>query len=188
MNFSERVEISGTKEELCKFVSPVEGNDTALYLINAHLSRLAITSCSRMYENLATLVNCRLEEPRFVNKGFMYNASDSVVTRLSREEEYRAWIAVRLYVDNARVHLEVEDNGTGIDEEIEELLFAERLRSTKRFPEPLPFVLGGSGAHLQSSKRKIDELQGRIGHINKGQNWGALFWYEIPLENIMMRK
>ena len=171
MNFSESLEIYGTKEDFCTLINANPETEAALLLkINAHLSRLAITGCSKMYENLATLFDNRLQEPTFVNKGFIYNASDSLVTRLSQDGGYCAWLAVRLYADEANVRFEVEDNGLGIDEEVEELLFSERLQSTKRFPTPLLFVLGGSGAHLRSSKRKIDALQGRIGHINKGKD------------------
>lgn len=188
MRFAESFGLKMSQEGLNSIVPGIYDSEIQrLAEINYILSRTAMLSCSRMYADLASLFNCRLNEPTFVNKGFIANAGDSLATRLQASPDYIAELAVRLTADASRVRLEVEDNGTGIDEAVEPLLFLERIKSYKRVPESERIWNGGAGGHLLSAKRKIDALGGKMWYLNKGQNRGALFWYELPIESIVVR-
>lgn len=188
MMFAEYLNITGTRDdfqELLHYTSPDEIK--LLAKINDLLTATAYRGCERLYGNLATLLNCSLVRPTFVDEGFCENAADSLTLRLLQHPDYRAELAIRLQSDGTMVRLEVEDNGTGIDAAVESSLFDEKIASQKKAEGGIIFN-GGAGEHLWLAKKKIDALGGKMWYLNKGRNRGALFWYEIPLESIVVQK
>lgn len=188
MIFAQSLEITGTREdfkELLQYTAPDEIK--LLAKINELLTRTACYGCDRLYENLSDLLQCSSGyQPTFVDYGFCQNAADSLTLRLLQHPDYRVELAIRLQSDGTKIRLEVEDNGTGIDATVEPSLFYEKIASKKEVEGGI-ILNGGAGEHLWLAKRKIDALGGKIDYLNKGQNRGALFWYEIPVASIVVR-
>ncbi|MBI1968363.1 hypothetical protein HYS49_00470 [Candidatus Woesearchaeota archaeon] len=191
MIFASALEMRATRKDLEDIVSRhhPEAKTKKLRRTNGLLFDLANSHCERLYDMLASFLGRKVENfPDYINWGFCANASDSLMLMFQRYPEHVAELAVRMTADKTAVKLEVEDNGTGIDPDVEQYLFYEQIDSKKARGELKDVYHGGAGLHLYDSKRSIDMLGGRIGHINKGKNLGALFWYEIPLEQLLVKR
>jgi hypothetical protein len=70
----------------------------------------------------------------------------------------------------------VEDNGIGINPDLETGLFSP-VQSTKEDDE----LFGGKGLGLSTVHHAIQRLGGSVSYVNKGPGMGAIFWYEVPL-------
>ena len=191
MIFASTLEIRVTREELRGLVYPKadEKNIAILQRMNEVLYGSASNYCTDLYKMLNSYFPQVLPRPGFaffVDEGFCMNASDSLMLMFQRYPKHVAELAVRVRANETHVGLEVEDNGTGIDPAVEHRLFIEEIRSKKR-GKLKDVYHGGQGIHLYEAKKIIDDLGGRIGHINKGKNRGALFWYEVPLENLLIK-
>ncbi|MDP3640169.1 MAG: ATP-binding protein [Nanoarchaeota archaeon] len=191
MIIASALEIRATLNDLEEIIGRhhPEAKTKKLRRTNDLLFAIAYSHCERLYHMLESFLGRTVENfPAFVNGGFCANASDSLMLMFQRYPEHVAELAVRMKADETLVRLEVEDNGTGIDPAVEQYLFYEQIDSKKTRGKLKNVYHGGTGLHLYGSKRRIDKLSGRIGHINKGKNWGALFWYEIPLEKLLVKK
>jgi len=183
--FAHSLEIRVTLEDLRQTVPRLAGETEAQRLLrmNSLLCTTADGACLRHYETLAILLNRALVfRPSYVDLGFCSNASDSIMTMLLRYADFVGDLSVRLEGNGETIRLAVEDNGTGIDPEIEPLLFASTFSSPKKQEALGEMYLGGRGIHLYEAKKRIEAVGGKIDYINKGKNRGALFWYEIPVE------
>jgi len=114
----------------------------------------------------------------FVDYGFIFNASDSLITRMSENLEFQGEMRIKLSCNNRIISFEVEDNGIGIESHIEPILFTRQI-TTKR--NTTIAYTGGGGVHLFASREIIQRLEGDIYFRNKGQNQGAIFGYKFPL-------
>ncbi|MBI2176327.1 ATP-binding protein [Candidatus Woesearchaeota archaeon] len=115
-----------------------------------------------------------------LDAGYWYveNAADSIKTRIEEDANFvgKLKLLAQLHADSVR--LEVEDNGTGIDPEVEPLLFISRIESAKFGKLNMH---GGLGVSLYWLSNKLEKIGGRVGYVNKGQGVGAAFWCEVPL-------
>ena len=192
LQFAESLEIRITQEELQAAVQwvPPDREVHIFREMNGVLCRMAIDGCDRLYETLASRLRLDglsvkyLLSPQFAHNGFCYNAGDSIIARCSLYPEHVAEVGIRLASDQTTVRLEVEDNGMGINPRVEKCLFARNIRSKKRRKA---IFIGGRGTHMHDAKEEIDYRHGKIGYINKGKEQGAIFWYEIPLEAMVVR-
>ncbi len=106
---------------------------------------------------------------------FFNNAKDAIEEKTEKSTEiFSKKMTVRTYAENDFIHIEVEDNGTGIPEEIKTKVF-------------LPFfttkVLGkGTGLGLSISHGIAKELGGNI-EIESKENEGTLMRLKLPLKN-----
>ena len=80
-------------------------------------------------------------------------------------------------------HFEVEDNGMGIDPQIEPLLFSSRVPSSKKTDDRM---LGGFGGALSDAWKAIAFRGGQINYRNKGHMQGAVFEYSVPLKRLLI--
>ncbi len=101
------------------------------------------------------------------------NAVNSVKKRRQYAgNEYTGEVTIRIDVTHDKLHVGVEDNGTGVDDPSK--LFNNGI--LEREPE---YPGGACGTFL--SKQLVEEdLGGRIGYENKKPG-GAHFFYEIPI-------
>jgi sensor histidine kinase regulating citrate/malate metabolism len=121
-----------------------------------------------------------MQEVAHTNDGMIYNALDSITMKNLNSEGYKPKIKMRLCVDDKIFRFAIEDNGTGIDSEVEKQLFKQKISSEKKKHKHI--CSGGLGKHMLDSRYDIKELGGDIGFYNKGLNEGAIFWYEVPLQ------
>jgi len=116
----------------------------------------------------------------YIGVGFLHNAVDSLTERWEYKPEFRGYVKLSISKDQS-LRVEVEDNGTGIIN-IENLF---KQHKSKKDPT---LMTGGMGNHLFFSEKFVQELNGKIGYTNKGLNQGAIFWYEVPLESLVVKK
>lgn len=124
----------------------------------------------------------------------MTNSADSISIRNTPENgEYIARIEVRVTVSGDRLRVAIEDNGRGVDPEIEPYLFTSLLRAP--IPENLlkgsadnkDRIPGRMGDELRQVKDEIEELEGIVFYQNKGNNVGAIFGYEVPISSLRVQ-
>lgn len=90
--------------------------------------------------------------------------------KYSREEE--PYVRVRIWQENRRVLIEVEDNGEGIPAEHQHRIFDMFYRASQR--------PNGTGLGLYILKRSVDRLQGSI-EIQSKEGFGSTFTVRLPL-------
>jgi len=117
---------------------------------------------------------------KYPDRGIISNASDSLVTRIDKDQQFQAEMKIRLACKEEIISFEVEDNGVGLRQDIESRLFSERF-TTKNITRLSKVYIGGAGEHMFYSKKGIEKLQGDMYFVNKGKNQGAIFGYKIPL-------
>jgi sensor histidine kinase regulating citrate/malate metabolism len=132
---------------------------------------------------------------RFTLNGFVYefidNAHDSILIRQSQDQpDYRGQIDISVRCVDGTVRVGVADNGAGIDSGVEPYLF-KSLKHSSMLPELLKensgLVLAGSqGIGLRDGRLGVESLGGSAGYCNRGENNGAVFWYEFPLKSIIV--
>jgi len=109
----------------------------------------------------------------------LFNATDAITDKFSQSEpDYEACVDLRVSFNEKRFWFEIEDNGIGIDPNVEPLLY-QRLSSLKKGRDEL---FGGQGYSLTVVKSEILKMKGSFYHRNKGENQGAVFGYFIPLD------
>lgn len=195
LQFNESLEIRMTPEELrtvvcqdpwllAKLEEVTDTEEWRLKAMNEVLFTKAHNHCGDLHERLVSWLHCRYlhREPVYVYDGFCYNASDSIITMCQTYPHHIAELAVRLTSDRITMRLEVEDNGIGVDTDVERDLFTKHICSQKAGNE---IFNGGYGVHMHGARIRIENLDGNIGCINKGHERGAIFWYEIPLDAII---
>ncbi|PWG82573.1 sensor histidine kinase [Pararcticibacter amylolyticus] len=85
-------------------------------------------------------------------------------------EEREKKIVIRLYPQNRQVHIEVEDNGNGISEELREKIFNANF-TTKT---------SGTGLGLAFVKQAVENMLGSI-HFTTEPGKGTIFHIDLPL-------
>lgn len=123
-------------------------------------------------------------ELQYVENGFIGNASDSLITRIYETPQFIPEIKLSFTCNKGLFSFEVEDNGTGINQEVESSLFNYMIYSKKQGSELKKAYIGGEGIHMYASKIKITQQKGEIYFKNKGLNQGAIFGYRIPLKRL----
>lgn len=134
----------------------------------------------KLIEDAPFLAKRHFEDYRnYVSYGFIGNALDSMGLKRKKDELYVP--KLRLYVDQQeKLLFEVEDNGQGINKDIEPKIFNEIIDSTKRLDSD---CIGDVGDHMYKSRKIVEKTEGTINFFNKGKNKGAIFWYEITLKS-----
>lgn len=111
---------------------------------------------------------------------YIVNASDSLIKALlTKHETYQAELSINLSYTNGNLRVSIEDNGIGIEANIEEHLFNDQITTKKNAPIA---QYGGAGYGLLFIKKFQNQLNGKAGFTNKGLNQGAIFWFEANLE------
>ena len=188
-SFERKFIIEGTLEQLeNRLELPYENNRHKLHLINRLLSETGIKASERFYDELkvygADHIDINLSVLKPLGWGYIANATDSIMLRFIEDPPgYSCRLEIRLRYDGEMIRLDVDDNGKGIDEDIEPVLFSGELWSTKRnLSDNLIGVLHGCGGRsLKETYDSAIELGGSVGYQNKGVDKGAVFWYEIPV-------
>jgi sensor histidine kinase regulating citrate/malate metabolism len=126
----------------------------------------------------------RLVTNRLVNNVYCYvgNAIDSVFMR-SNNEYYKGKVKMNISADEHIFRFEVEDNGIGIDSDVENGLF--KIINSKKMGDGL--TIGGVGMCLYNTKISVNRLSGKCGYEDKGKNQGAIFWFEIPIDQLVKK-
>ena len=126
--------------------------------------------------------NCYLN----IGRHFVANSTDSVIEKFAHvDDKFEAEFNFRMgYDDDTTLyHFEVEDNGMGIDPQIEPLLFSSRVPSSKKTDDRM---LGGFGGALSDAWKAIAFRGGQINYRNKGHMQGAVFEYSVPLKRLLI--
>ncbi|MGB8704440.1 MAG: ATP-binding protein, partial [Gillisia sp.] len=85
-------------------------------------------------------------------------------------------IRVAAFFKNLNIHIEIIDNGPGIDPKDQKRIFEKYIRLNKN-------EQGGTGLGLAISKEFIEAMGGKIG-VHSKENEGATFWIRLkPIEN-----
>ena len=90
-------------------------------------------------------------------------------------DENKGWIKVSIHQDHDELQVWVEDNGPGIPEELQELIFDKFFQArnqTLKKPQ-------GSGLGLAICRRIIEMHQGKI-WVEKREEKGSRFIFTIP--------
>jgi len=110
------------------------------------------------------------------------NAIDSLLMKAYNDPEFVATLALRIAVSKQQVMVAIEDNGVGMEKNLEDLILTSSSYSTKRYSLLYGSVItGGLGAGLKLARNYIEKQNGRLHFLNKGKNKGAIFWYEVPI-------
>lgn len=123
---------------------------------------------------------------KFVDKGLITNSGDGIISRLQQEPSLKPLITLTMACDGGCFYFEVDDNGVGIDPEVEPQIFDRIVSNKKRLPFNIgsPYS-GGLGIHMLESQEIVESSGGSIHFENKGHNQGARFWYEVPVEALL---
>ena len=122
----------------------------------------------------------------FVDPSYMANAIDSMVLRDRLEPGFPGQIRISYSIDSD-LRLEVEDNGMGVNPDLEELLHKVPILSAKSDVKTQGIIWGAKGSHLYRSAKIISGLGGNTGFKNKGHKKGAIFWYEVPARQVIIQ-
>jgi PAS domain S-box-containing protein len=117
---------------------------------------------------MAELDDARIQQ---VLVNLLYNAAEAVgdiegnqVITIATRSDVRGGVPV--------VHVDVIDNGPGVQKDRESLLFKTRFTTKKK----------GHGFGLMTCQRIVDQHSGRIGYAYEN---GAHFWFELPLVHVV---
>jgi signal transduction histidine kinase len=136
----------------------------------------------KLFERVKVYTRCEFKacEMFLPASHLISNSVDSVVKRVIDDFDALICVRVKLGLVYNELIFEIEDNGVGIDENIEEDIFKNVVVSSKRNSS---IYQGGAGVGLIYVKRNIVDLGGDVYFRNKGKNKGAVFGYTIPLIN-----
>jgi hypothetical protein len=114
------------------------------------------------------------------------NASDTLLRCMLKKKStnYEAILEIRLLFQNGSLKIEIEDNGEGIPFDVESKIFKEQV-TTKDTQHDIKHY-GGVGLGLMNVNLFKENLKGDSGFLNKGNDQGAIFWFEASLDNCMM--
>ena len=193
-NFERNWKIEGNLEQLLSRLNLQSKNDThKLTLINQLLVYTGYGISERFHEELKNYLQSKLKEElnltllHALTCAYLANAGDSIMLKFTESSSnYSCNLQIKLRCNKGLIRLEVDDNGKGIDKEIEPFLFSDAQKSTKRvLPENLMGILFGfDGYSLPQARHTTTRFNGRVGYQNKGDGNGAIFWYEIPVLGI----
>lgn len=120
------------------------------------------------------------------------NAKDSINMRRVRQGvNFLGRIEANVSTSEGKLRVAIEDNGLGIDPEVEPYLFT--CLSEMPIPQHLlkrnmdtkaGGITGWFGVDLIQVREKVEGLGGKVFYENKGQNLGAIFGYEIPISSL----
>lgn len=188
MKFERICQVTGTLDD---FIAKLDYNPDDLIermkRVNLLLVGKAHASREKAYKKLQLSLlkeygsTAYVEDARRADLGFIDNAGDSLITRMWADQQVYAEMTLTLTCDGKVISFQIEDNGTGIDPEVESYIFSERIVSKKSDSKLEKAYIGGVGEHMLDSREDIERLGGDIYLRNKGYNKGAIFWYEIPL-------
>ena len=178
--FEESVTIDGIRNGTQKFKPVAE----------EHFYELWETLCETYLTEVGTELRDRNDYIGLASMGFagveyLKNALDSIIIRQARDTSAPDGVvelSFRVYDDVLRV--EVKDNGTGVEPTLDDLLFKEDFSSEKGPLKDTLGLQGKKGYGLEQIGRKMKWCGGQAGYENLGENEGAVFWYEIPLESL----
>lgn len=142
-----------------------------LRLIDAQLEHNAIEVKLECPEEVFTIESYKNEfEQSLLN--IFTNAKDAIITRREAEKSLEGRITIRLSKKDTKIVLEIQDNGTGIKQEMLERIF-EPYFTTK-------IKSKGTGMGLYMSKMIIEEnMDGKISVKNNDDNRGTTFAIEL---------
>jgi signal transduction histidine kinase len=197
MKFERVYEISGTLDDfVSKLERPSEDQIKLLNEINLHITDKVYLKKFDFNRELfderfgpggwrrydASRGN--LKRIAYVDGGLIGNAGDSLITRMAADEQFIAEMKIKLSYDGEVISFEIEDNGTGINPEVEPLIFSELIDSSKKDSKLRNAYIGKLGEHMLLAKERIKKCGGLIHFKNKGHNQGARFWYEVPANKL----
>jgi hypothetical protein len=119
---------------------------------------------------------------RILAISYIENSIDSIVSCLDQDNDFVGSIDININANEYIFRFEIEDNGTGIDPEVKDLIFKQQIDSKKN----RRITFGGFGVATYTNKAEIDELDGKYGFNDKGKN-GAMFWFEIPMDSLISK-
>jgi signal transduction histidine kinase len=167
---------------MSQFTHP--GGDMFNYVdLNAALRDAAIVAESRCKELAALDCDLELDLPHVrclpsqVNQvllNLLVNAVDAVGTRKESQPEHNGRIILRSHCDNGWVRLEVEDNGTGMPDDIRDRIF-EPFFTTKE-------VGRGTGQGLAIAWRIISDLHGGKIEVETTPGVGTTVSVLLPID------
>jgi hypothetical protein len=120
------------------------------------------------------------------------NAKDSIhIKRARQRADYHGRIEVNVCASDDLLRVVIEDNGAGIEPEVEPYLFTWLGKATtipshllKKNMDRMIGIDGLIGDDLRQVRENVQGLGGRVFYENKGYNVGAIFGYEVPLSSL----
>ena len=114
--------------------------------------------------------------------GLVTNALDSIIVKANQDPDYTGTLEINVNSDFLETTIHIEDNGLGIDPEVEDKLFKEKVDSKKKNDDS---TYGKEGLHLIQIRDYTEELGGTYDFENHGKNKGARFFCKVPTRSLL---
>ncbi len=177
-----------TRKEYC-LSAPIEDYvDLSIADINQRLGGANITLCSELRKAYKPIIQRIMPQSLSVNEGeviqelgvfLICNVSDSLIEKYSSTlNNYIVKVNIIADLSSNVLNLEIEDNGKGIEPDVELLLFKCLIDSHKSGSK---YFHGKLGIDLFKLRTIVKERGGGVYFYNKGANNGAVFGYKLPV-------
>ncbi|GEM_PF-3433458 len=114
----------------------------------------------------------------FIGQESIENSEDSMkIKSLINVESYQGHLEMRIHLTKRRLRFEIEDDGNGLDADVEPELYKGEIKSKKNGE----IFNGKRGSFLFIINTAVRAVNGDLGFVNKGSHSGAIFWYEFPV-------
>lgn len=168
-------------DELLDFVASEAGTyDRKKEKTNLELIVKEVASAaSDHFHGRSVQVECDLQfgpEPVLVDPGLTKIVFENIIFNAFQYTPDDKHIFIKTLRKGDNFYFEVKDEGIGIPQERQQLIFSK----FKRSPEALEINEMGIGLGLHITKNIIEKMGGEIGFESEGEGKGATFYFTIP--------